>query len=72
MAKLDFPRKTNLYDRKRSVLKIAKENFTFVQRLQNVRSELAKYNGTSGRSTPNRSRPSSALKSAYPNIIQPP
>jgi hypothetical protein len=33
MTDTDFPRKTNLSDRKKSVLKIAAENFRLVKRL---------------------------------------
>ena len=33
MSESEFPRKTNLLDRKRSVLKIARENFKLVKRL---------------------------------------
>jgi len=52
MTETDFPRKTNLYDRKRSVLKIAKENFNLVKRLQNVRSGGYAIDSQSGRNTP--------------------
>lgn len=70
MTESEFPRKTNLNERKRSVLKIAKENFHFVKRLQNARSGGYAAENPSGRCTPlSQKRPNSGLQLAYPNVI---
>ena len=71
MTDSSYPRKTNLNERKKSVLKIASENFRLVKRLQSARSGGYAEEMLSGRGTPNSSRrPNSRINFAYPNQIE--
>lgn len=69
MSESNFPRRSNLIERKRSVLRIAAENFKMVKRLQSARSGGYAEEVLSGRGTPISSR-SSRINFAYPNQIE--
>lgn len=72
MTDSDFPRKSNLNDRKQAVLKIAAENFQMVQRLARVQSSVGRLSNTPKSDGRYRSRPrSSNLAISYPNVMDP-
>ena len=63
MSDSNFPRKSNLENRKQNVLKIAAENFQIVTRLARVQSSVGR-SSQSARSSEKkkyRSRPSSSM-----------
>ena len=62
MTDSDYPRKSNLYQRKMQVLKIAAENYEMVKRLQRVQSSIGKR--SAGTPSSRESRFSSRPKSS--------